>query len=135
MHDFSLGGSLGDWLVHIMGPAHLALQLGTVSPISVECVSKEPLNKWLWPWRAHTIIEFPQRGSMPPVKVHLHQNIRGDFQNPSGMAENEPLLPRRSCGRSTRLFLQVPKRNLWPPARRPLSTRMPWPVCRRSRPR
>jgi hypothetical protein len=94
MHDFSLGGSLGDWLVHIMGPAHLALQLGTVSPISVECVQKEPLNKWLWPWRAHTVIDFPKRGSMPPVRVHLHQNIRGDFQNPPGMAEGEALLPR-----------------------------------------
>jgi hypothetical protein len=94
MHDFSLGGSLGDWLVHIMGPAHLALQLGSVSPISAECVSKEPLNKWLWPWRAHTVIEFPARGSMPPVKIHLHQNERGDFRNPPGMAENEPLFPR-----------------------------------------
>jgi hypothetical protein len=91
-----LGGSLGDWLVHIMGPAHLALQLGTVSPVSVECVRKEPLNKWLWPWRAHTVIEFPKRGSMPPVKVHLHQNERGDFQNPPGMAENEALFPRQN---------------------------------------
>lgn len=96
MHDFSLGGSLGDWLVHIMGPAHLALQLGTVSPVSVECVRKEPLNKWLWPWRAHTVIEFPKRGNMPPVKVHLHQNERGDFQNPAGMAENEPLFARQN---------------------------------------
>jgi len=94
MHDFSLGGSLGDWLVHIMGPAHLALQLGTVSPTSIECVTKEPLNKWLWPWRAHTIIEFPKRAGMPPVTVHLYQNMRGEFKNPPGMAENEPLFPR-----------------------------------------
>jgi hypothetical protein len=94
MHDFSLGGSLGDWLVHIMGPAHLALQLGMVSPISVECDRKEPLNKWLWPWRAHTVIEFPSRGSMPPVKIHLHQNERGDFPNPPGMAAEETLFPR-----------------------------------------
>ena len=36
--DFSTGGSLGDWLVHNMGPAHLALQLDKVCPISVECV-------------------------------------------------------------------------------------------------
>jgi len=33
--DFSLGGSLGDWLVHILGPAHLALGLGTVPPTSL----------------------------------------------------------------------------------------------------
>jgi hypothetical protein len=94
MHDFSLGGSLGDWLVHILGPAHLALQLGTVSPISVECVSKEPLNRWLWPWRAHTVFEFPARAGMPPVTIHLYQNMRGDFKNPAGMAEGESLLPR-----------------------------------------
>ncbi len=94
MHDFSLGGSLGDWLVHIVGPAHLALQLGAVSPVSVECISKEPLNRWLWPWRAHTVFEFPARPGMPPVTVHLYQNMRGDFRNPPGMAENEPLLPR-----------------------------------------
>ena len=94
MHDFSLGGSLGDWLVHIMGPAHLALQLGTVSPTSIECVTKEPLNKWLWPWRAHTLIEFPKRAGMPPVTVHLYQNMRGEFKNPPGMAENETLFPR-----------------------------------------
>jgi hypothetical protein len=94
MHDFSLGGSLGDWLVHIMGPAHLALQLGTVSPISVECVSKEPLNRWVWPWRAYTVFEFPARAGMPPVTVHLYQNMRGNFENPPGMAANDPLFPR-----------------------------------------
>src|ERR1035437_7487097 len=74
-HDFSLGGSLGDWLVHIIGPAHLALQLGTVSPISVECEKVEPINKWLWPWRAHTVFQFPKRTGMPPVTVHVYQNM------------------------------------------------------------
>jgi predicted dehydrogenase len=91
--DFSAGGSLGDWLVHILGPAHLALQLATVSPISVETVSIEGKNQWEWPWRAHTVFEFPARGSMPPVTIHLYQNMRGDFQYPSGMAENENLFP------------------------------------------
>ncbi|HSW49138.1 MAG TPA: hypothetical protein VLH09_03140, partial [Bryobacteraceae bacterium] len=53
-------------LVHVLGPAHLALQLGLVSPVSVECVSKEPLNRWVWPWRAHTVFEFPALAGMPP---------------------------------------------------------------------
>ncbi|MEO8594105.1 MAG: Gfo/Idh/MocA family oxidoreductase [Candidatus Solibacter sp.] len=91
--DFSLGGSLGDWLVHILGPAHLALQLGTVSPTSVECVKVEGKNKWAWPLRVHTVFEFPSRGSMPPVTVHVYQNMRGDFQNPAGMKESDRLLP------------------------------------------
>ncbi len=91
--DFSTGGSLGDWLVHNLGPAHLALQLGKVSPISVECVSVEGKNQWVWPLRAHVVFEFPARDNMPPVTVHTYQNMRGDFQNPPGMEENARLFP------------------------------------------
>ena len=91
--DFSTGGSLGDWLVHNLGPAHLALQLDKASPTSVECVYVEGKNQWLWPLRAHIVFEFPARGSMPPVTVHTYQNMRGDFQNPPGMAEGERLFP------------------------------------------
>jgi hypothetical protein len=91
--DFSAGGSLGDWMVHNLGPAHLALQLGKVSPTSVECVFVEGPSRWLWPLRAHLVFEFPARGSMPPVTVHSYQNMRGDFQNPPGMAEDDRLFP------------------------------------------
>ena len=91
--DFSTGGSLGDWLVHNLGPAHLALQLDKVSPTSVECVTVEGKNQWVWPLRSHIVFEFPARGSMPPVTVHAYQNMRGDFQNPPGMAPEERLFP------------------------------------------
>lgn len=91
--DFSTGGSLGDWLVHNLGPAHLALQLDKASPTSVECVYVEGANQWVWPLRAHIVFEFPARGGMPPVTVHTYQNMRGDFQDPAGMAEGERLLP------------------------------------------
>jgi len=91
--DFSTGGSLGDWLVHCLGPAHLALHLDKASPISVECVTVEGKNQWLWPVRAHTVFEFPARADMPPVTIHAYQNMRGDFQNPPGMAENDRLFP------------------------------------------
>ena len=30
---------------------------------------------------------------MPPVTIHVYQNMRGDFQNPPGMAENDRLFP------------------------------------------
>ncbi|MEO8593777.1 MAG: Gfo/Idh/MocA family oxidoreductase [Candidatus Solibacter sp.] len=92
--DFSTGGSLGDWLVHNLGPTHLALQLDKAPPTSVECVYVEGKSKWLWPLRTHVVFEFPARGSMPPVTVHTYQNMRGDFQNPPGMAEGEPLFPQ-----------------------------------------
>jgi hypothetical protein len=91
--DFSMGGSLGDWLVHILGPAHLALRLNTVAPSSVECVRVDGKHKLLWPLRVHTVFEFPARGEMPPVTVHVYQNMRGDFQNPPGMKETDRLLP------------------------------------------
>jgi len=91
--DFSTGGSLGDWLVHNLGPAHLALQLDKAPLISVEAVTVDGKNQWLWPMSDHIVFEFPARGSMPPVTIHAYQNMRGDFKNPEGMAENERLLP------------------------------------------
>ena len=84
--DFSTGGSLGDWLVHNLGPAHMALQLDKAPLISVEAVTVEGKNQWLWPNSDHIVFEFPARGSMPPVTIHAYQNMRGDeFKNPDGM--------------------------------------------------
>lgn len=91
--DYSTGGSLGDWLVHNLGPAHLALQLDKAAPTSVECVYVEGKGDWVWPLRAHIVFEFPARANMPPVTVHAYQNMRGDFQDPPGMAEGERLFP------------------------------------------
>src|ERR1035437_5525208 len=89
--DFGTGGSLGDWGVHILGPANLALQLA--APTSVEAVTVEGKNQWNWPAAAHIRYEFPARGNMPPVVINFYQNMRGEWKMPEGMAENEPLLP------------------------------------------
>ena len=94
--DFSTGGSLGDWLVHCLGPAHLALRLDHAAPISVECVNVVEKNEFRWPLSDEVIFEFPARGNMPPVTIHAYQNMRGDFKNPPGMAEGERLLPPMS---------------------------------------
>ena len=91
--DFSGGGSLGDWIVHCMGPAHIALQLHKAPPISVECVTVTGQNQWLWPESSHLRYEFPARGGMPAVTINVYQNMRGDAKYPEGMAEDEPLLP------------------------------------------
>ncbi|MFB3778096.1 MAG: Gfo/Idh/MocA family protein [Bryobacteraceae bacterium] len=90
--DYSTGGSLGDWLVHNLGPAHLALQLGKVSPTSVECVAVEEKTELLWPLRAHLVFEFPARGSMPPVTIHAFQNMTDEVKI-EGVKEGEQLLP------------------------------------------
>jgi hypothetical protein len=91
--DFGTGGSLGDWGVHILGPANLALQLSSVSPTSVECVTVEGKSQWTWPAQAHLRFEFPARGNMPPVTINFYQNMPGEWKRPEGMEENEPLLP------------------------------------------
>ncbi|MGA3099184.1 MAG: Gfo/Idh/MocA family oxidoreductase [Bryobacteraceae bacterium] len=92
--DFGTGGSLGDWLVHCLGPANLALKLSETSPISVECVEIKGVSKWTWPTNSHLKYEFPARAGMPPVTIHVYQNIRGDAPYPPGMADDERLLPR-----------------------------------------
>ncbi len=92
--DFGTGGSLGDWIVHCLGPAHLALQLHLAPPVSVECITVEGKSQWTWPVRAHLRYEFPARDNMPPVTINVYQNMHGDVKYPEGMAANEPLLPR-----------------------------------------
>lgn len=72
---------------------HTALQLG--APTSVERVSIAGESKYSFPNRALIRLDFPARGSMPPVKVFYHDGARvGDpeaFVVP-GM-ENETILP------------------------------------------
>ena len=67
--DFSTGGSLGDWLVHNLGTAHLALQLDKASPTSVECV--EGKSDWLWPLRAHLVPVATHRSILPSMPGSL----------------------------------------------------------------
>ncbi len=91
--DFGTGGSLGDWIVHCLGPANLALQLHLAPPTSVECIELTVPSKYVWPESAHLKYEFPERGGMPPVTIHVHMNQRGDVEYPAGMAPDEPLFP------------------------------------------
>jgi hypothetical protein len=92
--DFSTGGSLGDWLVHSMGPAHLALHLDQAPPTSVECVSITGKHNLQWPTSYHLVYTFPARGNMPPLTIHAYGAMRGEeFKNPPGMGENDRLLP------------------------------------------
>src|ERR1035437_7349955 len=63
--DFSSGGALGAWLGHNFGPAP----------------PPPPLHK------------ASARTNMPPVTIHAYQNMRGTFQKPAGMGENDRLFP------------------------------------------
>lgn len=91
-YDFGTG-QVGNWATHTAGPLQLALQLG--APTSVECVAQVDKGNLTFPTRGIILLEFPARGSMPPVKVYYHDSAKpGDaeaFRVP-GM-ENETILP------------------------------------------
>ena len=81
---YDFGTSLiGDWGIHQLGPANLALRLG--SPISVECLRKgEGQSPYTFP-RGGVVIkwEFAARENMPPVAVYWSDT--GDTYTPPGM--------------------------------------------------
>ena len=85
---YDFGSSLiGDWGIHQLGPANLALRLG--SPISVECTKKgEGQSPYTFP-RGGVVIkwEFAARGSMPPVTIYWSDT--GESFTPPGMTIEE----------------------------------------------
>jgi hypothetical protein len=85
---YDFGSSLiGDWGIHQLGPANLALRLG--SPTSVECLTQgEGRSAYTFP-RGGVVIkwEFAARGKMPPVTVYWSDT--GDLFTPPGMTVDE----------------------------------------------
>ena len=85
---YDFGSSLiGDWGIHQLGPANLALRLG--SPTSVECVKQgEGRSPYTFP-RGGVVIkwEFAARANMPPVTVYWSDT--GDLFTPPGMTVDE----------------------------------------------
>ena len=87
---YDFGSSLiGDWGVHILGPANWALQLGPESLISVECISKDSLPPFTFPNELALKYEFAARSGMPPVTVYWHHHADGDAYTPPGMTVEE----------------------------------------------
>jgi predicted dehydrogenase len=79
-------GLIGDWGIHILGPANWALQLGPEYLISVECIEKEPLVSLSFPNVLTLKYEFAARpGGLPPVTVYWHHHPGGDAYTPPGM--------------------------------------------------
>ena len=86
-YDFG-SGLIGDWGIHILGPANWALQLGPEHLKSVECVKKDPLPPHTFPDRLTIRYDFGPRGPMPPVSVYWH-NTEGDAYLPPNMTAAE----------------------------------------------
>lgn len=86
-YDFG-SGLIGDWGIHILGPANWALQLGPESLKSVECIEKSSYPEFTFPDTLVLKYEFSARGSMPPVTVYWH-NKNGDAYLPPDMTAEE----------------------------------------------
>ena len=81
---YDFGSSLiGDWGIHQLGPANLALRLGP--PTSVECIKQgEGKSPYTFPRGGVAIKwEFAAREKMPPVTVYWSDT--GDMYTPPGM--------------------------------------------------
>jgi predicted dehydrogenase len=85
---FDFGTSLiGDWGIHQLGPANLALRLG--SPVSVECTTLgDGRSPYTFP-RDGVVIkwEFAARENMPPVTIYWSDT--GESYTPPGMTVEE----------------------------------------------
>jgi predicted dehydrogenase len=87
---YDFGSSLiGDWGVHILGPANWALQLSPESLISVECIKKDSLPPFTFPDELAIKYEFAARPGMPPVTVYWYHHAGGDAYTPPGMTTEE----------------------------------------------
>src|ERR1019366_5880342 len=67
---YDFGSSLiGDWGVHILGPANWALHLDPRYLVSVECITKDSMPPFTFPDELAFRFDFAARDNMPPVSV------------------------------------------------------------------
>jgi predicted dehydrogenase len=87
---YDFGSSLiGDWGIHILGPANWALQLHPKYLISVECIKKDSLPPFTFPDELAIRYDFGPRPGMPPVSVFWYHHAGGDAYMPPGMTVEE----------------------------------------------
>jgi predicted dehydrogenase len=87
---YDFGSSLiGDWAIHVLGPANWGLQLGPESLVSVECTKRDSLPPFTFPRELTLKYEFAARGGMPPVTVYWYQTPEKEAYLPPGMTLEE----------------------------------------------
>lgn len=85
---------IGDWGIHMLGPANWGLQLG--SPVSVECFAVDEVNPVTYPHYACKF-EFPERpnkhvpsGKMPPLTLYWYEGKMAEkFQRPADLTAED----------------------------------------------
>jgi hypothetical protein len=87
---YDFGSSLiGDWGVHILGPANWGLQLDPQYLVSVECIKKNSLPAFTFPDELALKYEFAARPGMPPVTIYWYHHAGGDAYTPPGMSAED----------------------------------------------
>jgi predicted dehydrogenase len=87
---YDFGSSLiGDWGIHILGPANWALQLAPEHLISVECTHKDSMPATTFPDVLTIKYEFGPRPGMPPVTIYWYHHAGGDAYLPPGMTAEQ----------------------------------------------
>jgi hypothetical protein len=87
---YDFGSSLiGDWGIHILGPANWALRLSPEYLVSVECIRKSSLPATTFPDELTIKYEFSARPGMPPVTVYWYHHGGGDPYIPPGMTPEQ----------------------------------------------
>jgi hypothetical protein len=87
---YDFGSSLiGDWGIHILGPANWALQLAPEHLVSVECIKKDSLPPFTFPDELAIKYEFGPRPGMKPVTIYWYHHAGGDAYLPPGMTAEE----------------------------------------------
>ncbi|MBI4902930.1 MAG: Gfo/Idh/MocA family oxidoreductase [Acidobacteria bacterium] len=87
---YDFGSSLiGDWGIHILGPANWGLRLSPEFLVSVECIKKDSLPEFTFPDEMTIKYEFAARPGMGPVTVYWYQHGNGDPYLPPGMTGEE----------------------------------------------
>ncbi|OGV66272.1 MAG: hypothetical protein A2283_12080 [Lentisphaerae bacterium RIFOXYA12_FULL_48_11] len=89
---------IGDWGIHMLGPANWALQLG--SPTSVECTAVDEVNPVTYPHYSCKF-EFPERpnkyvknGKMPPLTLYWYEGkMTKNFKPPKDLVEPKDVKP------------------------------------------
>jgi predicted dehydrogenase len=87
-YDFG-SGLVGDWGIHIMGPANWGLQLHPKYLISVECIRKDSLPPFTFPEELAVRFDFAARPGMGPVSIYWYHHNAGDPYLPPGMTAEQ----------------------------------------------
>jgi len=85
------GGTIGDWICHVVDPAFWALDLGAPSTVSAETKDYDLAKDGLtYPPATKVTFEFPAKGARGPVKLVWHDGNE-TIPKPEGFPEDEKI--------------------------------------------